>query len=160
MLTNLMIRLNEEASKFKKIYFPKYGGAFGNFNEVMNNIFIEHCKKLNTIEYWENEKKESKESMEQKKLSMENCDIRIKNILNKEYSILTKSWETICKKPKVKEFILETINLMKKEEFDIEARLRVFNERFKQKTSKEFFNKLIKFVTEISLEERETESKK
>lgn len=144
-----MIRLNEDAARLKKIYFPKYGGTFGSFNEVINKLFVDHCKQFQTVEYWESEKKNANSIVDQQNLISENCDIKIKQIFDKEFNKLSDTWKTMSESAtNMKDFMIETIKVMNKPEFELESRLMLFNNKFKQSTSLDFFTKLIKFIKE------------
>lgn len=150
-MADVSINLSEEGKRFKKLYYPK-GGEFGQISKLMNDLFIEHCKKRETIEFYEDEITEANLIIEQQNKRIEESKMRIDLIKDKENKKLESIWNFMKEKRKdMSEFILKTIELSQNshECFDFEARTRLFNETFKQKISSSYLIKLTNFVMEI-----------
>lgn len=145
-MADISINLSEQAKKFRKIYFPK-GGEFGAISKLMNELFIEHCKKRETIEFHNNEIEESKIIIEQQKKIIEESNIRIKMIKSKESDDIFTSWEYIkSNKPKIKDFLLESVKIRDKGNFDIEARIKAFNNEFNQNIKEKYYTKILNHI--------------
>lgn len=145
-MANFSGYFSEESTRIKSKLFPKAGGNYGSFSSVIEELFIKWVKEKDTIEFWECQKDKAMEYESIAKEIKNKSNFQIEQIKNKSIELLNKNWNHIKSLKGGEEFILNTVELIKSEEFNIEENLILFNKKFSKKIDLNYYIKFMDFV--------------